>query len=232
MPRKKATPKPRKKKVVKPTVLPPSLPNPSEIVIREDRIPFFWELSHEFLRLRGTQKAFLVAYAYTGNITKSAEIAGVIRESHYDWLRSSSSTSEEYTIAFKKAQEESVEREEYEAWRRAVIGTREYKFHQGVPILHPVTGEPYYEHRYSDNLLMFRLRANKPEKYRDIHEHELKGQINHAHVHGMLTMEQLRELPLDVRKTLLEKLRESESLPVLENTTEETTTEQSQCPDQ
>lgn len=56
---------------------------------------------------------------------------------------------------------------EEELHRRAVIGVKRKKFFQGQAIIDPETDEPYYEREYSDTLLIFRLKALRPEKYRD-----------------------------------------------------------------
>jgi len=49
-------------------------------------------------------------------------------------------------------------------------GVRRLKFHQGKPVIDPETGKPYYEHVYSDLLLIFRLKApfNETSRRRDL----------------------------------------------------------------
>jgi hypothetical protein len=49
------------------------------------------------------------------------------------------------------------------------------KFYKGKPIIDPETKKPYFEHEYSDNLLMFLLKAAKPDKYKDRFSSELSG---------------------------------------------------------
>jgi hypothetical protein len=114
--------------------------------------------------------AFLAAYARTGNISKAAEDAGVDRKLHYQWLKNDPA----YPDAFTEAHEKSVERMEAEADRRAVQGLQKVKTYQGEIIMVPsdLTDPespkvPLIEHEYSDTLLIFRLKALKPEKYRD-----------------------------------------------------------------
>ena len=44
---------------------------------------------------------------------------------------------------------------------------REYKFYKGQPIIHPMTGEPYYEVTPQVQLLLAQLKAFCPEEYGD-----------------------------------------------------------------
>jgi hypothetical protein len=118
------------------------------------------------------QEAFLAAYAEVGNITHAAEIVGVERTRHYDWLRS----DPEYAEAFKKADEQAIEKLEQEARRRAVTGVRRKKFTgKGEPVIDPVTGEQYVEEEYSDTLLIFLMKGARPEKYKDRVHNEHTG---------------------------------------------------------
>jgi hypothetical protein len=108
------------------------------------------------------QKAFLAAFALTGNVSAAARAAAVNRRTHYEWLEDPG-----YAAAFEDAQEEATDRLEEEARRRAVQGVVKFKFHSqtGTPLKHPITGEPYYELEYSDSLIALLLKANRPEKY-------------------------------------------------------------------
>ena len=54
--------------------------------------------------------------------------------------------------------------------RCAIEGVRREKFHQGKPVIDPETGKPDYEHVYGDVLLIFRLKALRPEMYRERYE--------------------------------------------------------------
>lgn len=118
-----------------------------------------------------------MAYVETGgNVKLSAECAGVSRYMHYEWLHEEGEKGDRYREAFERAKELRNEALEDEATRRAHEGLRKYKFKRdGTPILHPVTGEPYYEHEYSDLLLVFRMKGAMPERYRERHEHT--GQV-------------------------------------------------------
>lgn len=138
------------------------------------------------------QKAFLAAYAETGCITTAAKMAKVGRRSHGDWK-----LQPEYAAAFEVAQQHAIEVLLDEAWRRAHDGVVRYVVHKGLLVYEPKrdkkTGEvlrhtdpdsplfgqpilsdnPIVERQYSDSLLMFLVKARRPE-YRDNWEGNLK----------------------------------------------------------
>ena len=101
------------------------------------------------------QKRFLLAYAQVGVISRACKLAKVSRASIYQWQEHDA----EFTVAMREAGITATEALETEAWRRARDGV----------------DEPVYQHsklvgtitRYSDNLLMFMLRARAPERYRE-----------------------------------------------------------------
>lgn len=64
---------------------------------------------------------FIAAYGETGTITAAADLAGIHRSTHYDWLK----TDAAYAGRFEAAKEEAAERLEAEARRRAVEGVLE-----------------------------------------------------------------------------------------------------------
>lgn len=110
------------------------------------------------------KRQFLAAFAVTGMIGKACQIAGCERTTVHRWRKRDAKFAEQFDIA--KA--EAADALESEARRRAIEGTRRYKFKRdGSPILHPVTGEVYYESEYSDALLIALLRAYNP-KFRDV----------------------------------------------------------------
>lgn len=101
------------------------------------------------------QKAFLAAFAETGNLTRSAEAAGVVRRQHYEWLEDAG-----YRKAFADAQAQATDALEAEARRRAVEGVEEPTgWYQGSP--------GGYVTRYSDTLLMFLMKGANPDKYKE-----------------------------------------------------------------
>jgi|JYMV01.1.fsa_nt_gi hypothetical protein len=121
------------------------------------------------------QAAFLAAYVETGSISHAARAAETSRTSHYRWMEE----DEEYPEIFEAARDEALEILEHEARFRAVEGLRQYKFDRdGNALKHPITGEPYYENKKSDVLLIFLLKAADPEKYRERTETQLRGEVN------------------------------------------------------
>lgn len=122
------------------------------------------------------QKKFAETYSKTGNVTLTATLCGIARHVHYGWLKRERTIAEQrdeavddypYHSAWSAAREESLELLEAEARRRAERGVKKYKFYGGKPVIHPETGEPYFEMEYDTALLMFLLKALHPEKYRD-----------------------------------------------------------------
>jgi len=99
--------------------------------------------------------AFLEALADAGNISMAARAAGLSR-SHAYALKASDAG---FAAAFADALETATDRMEAEARRRAIDGVEAPHFHQGK-----VTGSVT---KYSDALLMFLLKAHRPERYRD-----------------------------------------------------------------
>ena len=106
--------------------------------------------------------AFLAAYASTCMVTKAAEAAHICRDTHYAWLKS----DPEYKAKFGQVQEQVVQALEDECVRRAYHG-----------IQRPVTvaGKRELVTEFSDTLLIFLLKGNRPNKYRDNVRQEVTG---------------------------------------------------------
>ena len=106
-------------------------------------------------KLRQPKKeAFIAAYAKCGNLSRAAEIAGCHRNQHYRWLEEPG-----YREAFDEAHEMACDALEDEARRRAYIGVDE-PVYQGGKLVGKVK-------KFSDTLLIFLMKGNRPEKYRD-----------------------------------------------------------------
>ena len=89
-------------------------------------------------------------------IKRACKVAGVGRSSHYEWMEA----NPEYLRAFEDAQEDAADNLEAEVYRRAVKGVRKpIGWYKGVA--------GGYVREYSDLLLMFVLKALRPEKYRE-----------------------------------------------------------------
>ena len=101
----------------------------------------------------GWRGVFLTALRETGNVSASARRAGTSRSVCYGRRRRDSG----FAAAWEDALEEAADRLEMEAFRRAVDGVGEDRFFGGH-----VVGEVT---RYSDALLMFLLRARRPQRF-------------------------------------------------------------------
>ena len=101
------------------------------------------------------RRAFLRKLAETGNVSEAARASKVSR-SHAYALKV---TDAEFAAEWADALESATDVLEAEARHRAVDGVEQPHFHQGQ-----VTGSV---RKYSDSLLMFLLKAHRPEKYRD-----------------------------------------------------------------
>jgi hypothetical protein len=108
------------------------------------------------------EKAFLVALATTANVSKACELAHVTRPTVYD-LRNS---AEDFRRAWDEALETACDMLELEARRRAESGVNKTIFYKGEPI--------GTETNYSDTLMIFLLKAHRPEKYRERFDIEIK----------------------------------------------------------
>ena len=99
------------------------------------------------------KRAFLAAYAACGQIGVAAQTAGIHRTSHFYWQE-----DPDYVAAFAEAHQMAISLHEDEASRRA-LGWDETRYTDD--------GTSYTIHKYSDVMLIFRLKALAPEKYRD-----------------------------------------------------------------
>lgn len=99
--------------------------------------------------------AFLKALADTGNVSAAARAAKASRSRAYQIKAADPAFAAEWTDALETA----IDALDAEARRRALDGVETPHFHQGR-----VAGTV---RKYSDTLLMFLLRAHRPERYRD-----------------------------------------------------------------
>src|SRR5438105_14844033 len=98
---------------------------------------------------------FLDALAAGQTVSAAAQTAGYSRRAVYDRRKADPAFRQRWDEAVAVA----IERLEAEADRRAVEGVLEPVFYQGI--------ECGQVRRYSDTMLIFRLKALKPETYRE-----------------------------------------------------------------
>ena len=101
------------------------------------------------------EDAFFAALALTGNVSAACDAADITRATAYKRRKGSAGFRERW----EEAREEAADLLEAEAVRRAVEGVERPVFYQGKQC--GVIPE------YSDTLLIFLLKAARPEKYRD-----------------------------------------------------------------
>jgi hypothetical protein len=134
----------------------PRAPPPAATERHPDESPFS-EIQHP------RKRAFLTAYAHTGNKRLAAKLAGIDRSAIYQpgWR-----DDRKFEDALARAELMACDILEAEAYRRAVEGVEKpVGWYKGRP--------GGYVREYSDVLLIFLLKGIRPEKYRD--RMELRG---------------------------------------------------------
>lgn len=91
----------------------------------------------------------------TANVSRAAKTVGISRRHAYT-VRSEDT---DFATAWDEAVNIAIDTLEQEARRRAYEGVDEPVFYQGE--------EVGYIRKYSDTLLMFLLKGNRPDKYKD-----------------------------------------------------------------
>lgn len=128
---------------------------------------------------------FLSAIMRGSNVTNATDAAGV----HITLPYKRRLVDKAFRRAWDEAAEIGTELLEQEATRRAYHGTLKPVFYKGV--------ECGYTREYSDTMMMFMLRARKPEKYRDgVHDGTQRGSIV-LNV-NILNVEGQTEIPLAI----------------------------------
>jgi len=131
-------------------------------------------------RTAATRKRFLEIYAECGNITMAAREAGVCRDTHYQWL-----LDPEYAAAFEEAEQiasdlllEEARRRAHDGWDEPVVYQGELQYEK---VWNPeakrfeLTGAPLAIRKYDSTLLMFLIKAKRPE-YRET----WRGELQHS----------------------------------------------------
>lgn len=120
---------------------------------------------------RAWEDAFIDALSKTGNVSKAAKSAKISRTIAYEHKKESA----EFSQRWEEAMDTAVDSLEFEAWRRAAKGVRKPAgWYQGIP--------GGYVQEYSDTLLIFLLKAHRPEKFRENIDLTTAGQPLSFHI--------------------------------------------------
>lgn len=139
------------------------------------------------LRTAKTREAFLLALEDTANVSKACKRAKLPRRSAYDWRRDDA----DFAAAWDTAIDRGTDALEDEAVRRATEGTLKPVFYKGEKC-----GSI---REYSDTLLMFMLKARRPEKFKERTESQITGRNGGPIVQATVTAEELAEAVRNVR---------------------------------
>jgi hypothetical protein len=111
------------------------------------------------------KRAFLLAYAECLNSGQASKHAGCHPRVNYYWRK----TDPAFAEAFEEARQMGIVALEEEAVRRAQLGVQRGIYYKDEQIAE--------ETIYSDTLLIFLLKGNMPERYKERFEHTHKGSI-------------------------------------------------------
>jgi len=125
---------------------------------------------NEVTRVTPKKEAFIQNYTHIGTVKGAAAATGVTRKTIYEWLKADSA----FNAEFERAKEDVTDELEQEAKRRAYEGVDKPIYWQGKLV------DTIKE--YSDTLLIFLLKGNRPDKYRERSEHHLSGDVKVYHV--------------------------------------------------
>lgn len=114
---------------------------------------------------RRDQKRWLEAYAKVGVIAYACRTAKVGRQTVYDWIE----RYPDFVAAMREAEQVAVELMEDEVHRRAVRGTLSPVYYRGEVVGHV--------REFSDTLLMFYLKARRPDVYRENTTVDVRAQL-------------------------------------------------------
>ena len=102
-----------------------------------------------------------------GNVSKAAEIIGINRRTHYEWLE----LDAEYAAQFKDAEAQYCDLIRETVRERAIFGTQHEIWFKGTMV--------GYRTEHSDRLLELLAKAKCPE-YRDKQEIQISGEVKHV----------------------------------------------------
>lgn len=125
-------------------------------------------------QVEARKAAFLRAFALTGNVSEAARQADIDRTTPYGWR----DADQDFAAAWEVAEQESIDRLELEARRRAHDGVERLKVSGGKVVTYTTEDGrevPIVEREYSDTLMVLLLKAHRPEKYRERSSMEVSG---------------------------------------------------------
>lgn len=124
------------------------------------------------------QELFLEAYVVTGSIARAFDVAKekaeeegldlpLHRQRHYEWIVEDGAAGENYRERFFAADETATQVLEGEAFRRAYEGVTDWRSDGDGGLVEI--------RKYSDPVLMFLLKARRPDRYRERFDHRVGG---------------------------------------------------------
>lgn len=146
---------------------------------------------------------FLASYAKLGNATAVEEETGISRHLHKRWLK-----NEQYRQAFDEADDQATEALEREARRRALDGRDDPVYWNGHQI-----GSV---RKYSDLLLIFLLKAKRPDVYRERYDARINASLNVQS--AVKVVHEYHELPPALNVTSQEVLPNRQLMTATETT--------------
>ena len=143
------------------------------------------------------REQFLAALSQTASVTRACEIASLPRRTVYNWR----AMDVEFARAWEVALDLGTDALEDEAIRRATQGTERPVF-QGKQLVG-------HTRDFSDTLLIFMLKARRPEKYRERHtpapaslaEQALIEMVQSLTRHNALPLGSIRQLSPTAKDT-------------------------------
>jgi hypothetical protein len=134
-------------------------------------------LSRALTRTGSWRGKFLAALAQSGNITESCRVAAVHRSTAHEYYK----TDPKFAAMWDEALDVFADRLEAHVDQLVFEGMKRKKFDKGAPIIDKSTGEQYVEVEYPIPLIITRLKAVRPDKYRDNAHVEHAGAVKHVH---------------------------------------------------
>ena len=144
-------------------------------------------MANRTIRTAERRETLLLALEESANVSKACKKAKISRNAAYQWREEDA----EFSAAWDAALDRGTDALEDEAVRRAAEGTLKPVFYKGEKC-----GSI---REYSDTLLMFMLKARRPEKFKERTESQITGKNGGPIVQATVTPEELAEAVRNVR---------------------------------